>query len=817
MTNDPFKALAGSSNSQAVPNITPQAGDLVSPAPSDARPAMDKHKAHGVASGLWTYLDQSGAVLGHVARFNKPDGSKVIMPQTYWCDDRGAGWRWKVWPDKRPLYGLDRLAARPNAPVLIVEGEKTKDEAQALFPDLVAVCWQGGSNAVSKADWGPLQGRQCVLLPDADEAGLKAAKAVRSILVKQGVIFGHIIALPSGLPKGWDVADTFPDEFSIQDLRGIIDQALKPNSNDTTAYVNMMNDDWPDRFSMSPSGLWFQPRDTDAKPQFVSGPFEVLGEARDGDGLGWSVVIQFTDRDGIQKTAILPKSQLTTASTEIRRSLADQGFKLPRKSPQAADHLADCLLLIERPDRIKLSHATGWAGSSFVLPSEVISKDNAEKAMFTGESKALYFGKKGNLASWQERIAKPMMGNARGVFALSAALAGPLLKLLDLESGGFHFRGGSSCGKSTLAMVAGSIWGGGGPLGFAQSWRSTSNALESVAAGHSDTCLILDELAQVAPEDAGNAAYMLSNGQAKSRLKSDASLRSRAMWRTVFLSTGEISLSDHIKSSVRGGNVMAGQELRVIDLRADAGHGLGVWDNIQDFTTASAFSDALKGACKSHYGHAGSEFVKAVIDGGESFKERIKECLGLFVRIAIQDGDTGQIHRAAHRFALVAAAGEAAIYAGVLPWAKGEAMQAALTLFQSWAASFGRTALKEDTAIISRIIDVIQRDGSRFASTDFDEEDNSSSPRAGEARSLSILGYKTPYAVGGLFFITSSGWGEIFKGLDGTNAARVLRDTGYLDLSGVKDSRFQKKKKIKGLATWCYWVKFEILEHDFGA
>lgn len=87
----------------------------------------------------------------------------------------------------------------------------------------------------------------------------------------------------------------------------------------------------------------------------------------------------------------------------------------------------------------------------------------------------------GELAGWQEGLARYAVGNSRLAFAMSAAFAGPLLLPAEAESGGFHFRGGSSIGKTTALQVAGSIWG---ERDFPRTWRATSNGLESVALMH---------------------------------------------------------------------------------------------------------------------------------------------------------------------------------------------------------------------------------------------------------------------------------------------------------------------------------------------
>jgi Domain of unknown function (DUF927) len=95
------------------------------------------------------------------------------------------------------------------------------------------------------------------------------------------------------------------------------------------------------------------------------------------------------------------------------------------------------------------------------------------------------------------------------------AFSGPLLHPLNAESGGFHFVGNSSIGKTSTLLMAGLIWGGGGTTGYLRSWRATDNGLEGLAGDHCDCLLCLDEMGQVNPRAAGQAAYMLANGAGK--------------------------------------------------------------------------------------------------------------------------------------------------------------------------------------------------------------------------------------------------------------------------------------------------------------
>ncbi len=128
----------------------------------------------------YCYRNARGEELFYVLRYDEPNGGKSIRPACY-CVDRSGNRQWcfKMPKEPRPLYGLDRLAkAAPDTAVLLVEGEKTADAAQRLFPEYVCMTWSGGGNAVALTDYSPIVGRDVVIWPDNDAPGLKAALTV---------------------------------------------------------------------------------------------------------------------------------------------------------------------------------------------------------------------------------------------------------------------------------------------------------------------------------------------------------------------------------------------------------------------------------------------------------------------------------------------------------------------------------------------------------------------------------------------------------------------------------------------------------------
>jgi putative DNA primase/helicase len=139
----------------------------------------------------------------YVVRKDKPDGDKDILP--LWWD--GSSWKWKAPPAPRPLYGKRQLTLKPNAPVLVVEGEKAADAAASLFPQAVVITWPSGCKAAGKADWSPLAGRKVTLWPDADAVGRDAMAKLAIRLLKLGATQVRIVQPPADVPEGWDLAD----------------------------------------------------------------------------------------------------------------------------------------------------------------------------------------------------------------------------------------------------------------------------------------------------------------------------------------------------------------------------------------------------------------------------------------------------------------------------------------------------------------------------------------------------------------------------------------------------------------------------------
>lgn len=570
----------------------------------------------------------------------------------------------------------------------------------------------------------------------------------------------------------------------------------------------------PTGFRMEPDGLWLDRHEsTGARSSsiLISQPFEILAQARTEQSEGWSLVLRFLNPDGMEQTHIFSRALLASDGAELRKDLADLGFWL-NTSAGARAKLMQVLNDSTTENRAYLTSSTGWTRGSFVLPKQTIAAPGADPVHLRSRITGVHYAEKGTLEGWKTAIATAAIGNPLLMFALSLGFTPPLMRELRIEGGMFHLRGPSSCGKTTLAKAAGSIWGGGGPLGFAQTWRGTSNAIEIMFAAHCDTLIVLDELKLVDPNEIGNIVYAATTGMAKNRLNSNAEMRQRQTWRTIALSTGETSLANHMGEARQPTQVFAGQELRFLDIEADGGEGRGAWPALHKANSPAEFANALNTAVETHYGRAGPTFVYGLITRGENAVQEAKLLRDEFQRRACRTSDAAQVRRAAARFGAVAAAGELATQFGLTGWPAGCAMEACLQVFESWVKEFGRAGSHEEREVVRRIADAIEKHGaSHFAPR--------RTRRAGDApldaertQSTEQWGWcENRPSVGKIFLVTSSGWQKIFQGINAQYAARTLAAREVL-IPPKEKKRFQTKTDIGGQKHNLYVVKASVTE-----
>jgi putative DNA primase/helicase len=503
--------------------------------------------------------------------------------------------------------------------------------------------------------------------------------------------------------------------------------------------------------------------------ELLCSPLSVEAATRNVESQAWGRLIRIRDRDGVTHEWAMPMAELAGAGDSYRARLLGMGLELaPGHKARSALHRL--LTAADPQDRARCVSMLGWHGEAYMLPDEVFGKAGGERFVLQTSAPLVHaFRCGGTLEVWRETIGKLAVGNSRLVFSISMAFAAPLLRPLGMEGGGVHWRGGSSTGKTTTGEVAGSVCGGGRD-GYKVTWRATDNGLESVAAIHNDGLAVLDEIGQVNADALGATAYMLANGQAKRRMTREGAARDAPSWSLLFLSTGEIGLADKLRESKRNGTrLMAGQQVRVIDLPADAGAGHGVFDHLANFVNGQALADHLKAAAAEHYGHPLRAFLRRLI--AEPAYDRIKRFVDEFVAEVTPVVADGQVRRVAARFAVIAAGGEMAQQYGIVPWEAGEARTAAVRLFGEWLALRGGSEpaeIEDGLAAVRRFLET--HGASRFAP--WGEPDRPVHNRAG---------FSKPVDGGTAFYVLPSVWREdVLAGHDAGMVAHEMVKRGMM-------------------------------------
>ncbi len=857
----------------------------------EARTLAAHERAAGEAAAFWEKASETDAagppgayparkgVGAYGVRF-MPDGEMV----TPMLDDAGKLWNVQRTAPVKPATGTDKFYGPPGvsggrksglwhwcgtpkgAPLLLVaEGYATGASLHEATGRPVAVAFDAGNLAhVVRALRKKYPAALIVVCGDDDQGTeartgsnpgrLKATAAARSVR--------GLAVFPEPLPEGGSDFNDLHQAAGLDAVRSCIEPAISahlaqqanaPAGQAPKGRPSPQRDhggadggdyghdaDHPhgdtgrafDPFTVDDAGVWHRGIDQDGKaksPEWVCSRLDVEARTRDQDGGGWGFMLSFADPLGKVKTWAMPARMLSGDGGEYRAALLGMGLRIA-PSPRARNLLTMYIQTRQPAEFATCTDRIGWHGRAFVLPRETIG-DGAERIVFQSESQIENtFTMRGTPEAWRERIGALCVGNSRLAFAVACAFAGPLLRPAGMESGGVHFRGDSSSGKTTTLKVAASVYGG---PSYLQRWRTTDNALEAIAAQHSDCLLILDELSQVDPKTAGECAYMLANEQGKARATRTGTPRARQSWRLLFLSAGELGLSDHMAEGMK--RIKVGQETRMADIPADAGAGLGAFEVLHGHEGGSAFARYLTGQAGSVYGATGRAWLEWLTTHADTLKASIRETAAAIAARIVPEAASGQVERVGARFALVGAAGELATAAGLTGWQHGESERAARRCFESWLAARGGIGNGEVVAMLRAVRRFLETHGEgRFSMWHRSADDHAPKTlqRAGVRRMLNAdgepiktdnqhgvqFGDRMPAALGEgvsfeFFILAETFTGEVCQGFDRDAVCRVL--LAHECLIPDKGRSFDCKPRLPGLGlSRCYRIPPAIFELD---
>ena len=347
-------------------------GFLPIPVPDGASEPPTAHPKLGKMSCRWAYLDENGRLEGYKCRFETTEG-KIVLPLRYGVLRDVTGWHWKGWGSGRPFYRLTDLIAKPDSPVLIVEGEKTADAAAELLPGWVVVTTMDGANSPHKTDFRHLAGRDATIIPDFDNAGRDFAWQVADLALNVEASSCRIVPIPQDWPEKWDLADPLPDGVTIDDLAHMLQDAesVRPAHEQQGAFICVR------RECHLPPGV-YRIADEERGPVKICSQLEVIADTRDAKGESWGRLLRITDRDGVAKERVVPMRLLGSNGNELRAILFDMGCII-EPQPKNREHLEAYVSGWDPAAKMRCVDRVGWHEGQFILPDEAIGESGREQ------------------------------------------------------------------------------------------------------------------------------------------------------------------------------------------------------------------------------------------------------------------------------------------------------------------------------------------------------------------------------------------------------------------------------------------------------
>ena len=453
---------------------------------------------------------------------------------------------------------------------------------------------------------------------------------------------------------------------------------------------------------------------------------EIIGQARDPDGQGWGRLIAFRNNDGRRLEVLIQDSDLTGKGDNVREALTSSGLPLYSTGRNIARYLCDYIYnrpIVNRensdllPQKVAIARRGGWLRNAFITPNGVIG-DSEERVYYepAGNAKANY-EQAGSIEKWRDSVGYLARYSSPLTLAICTALAAPLLSRIswvEQKSGGFHFYSTSTVGKTSIAEAAAGVYGKPSPDGGRViSWSGTANAVEYVAAAHNDSLMCMDELKTAKPYEVNDIIYRLANGVSKSRLNKDIDLRAPLTWLILWISTGELTVSQYLKKA--GADIHAGTDIRSIPI--DVGMGvraapmdrdtLGIFEAIPPrFKTISEAFNLLSIGTRENYGELGHKWLEYLTANAEALENQAEPFARAFEAKAPKEIGAQQ-SRELNRFKLCAAAGEIATKAGLTGWQEGQATDAVIKLMERYFAGL-TTGTKEARRLIESLQEAAQ-------------------------------------------------------------------------------------------------------------
>jgi hypothetical protein len=184
---------------------------------------------------ITAWEDENGNLTHYTERAYKKNGEKYLLPYTYETklleDGKTVGrWSTKGWRGNKYFHKSQEIKST-NKPVLIVEGEKCMHFAEknkTIQENYIVTTWYGGTSNIYDFNFNVFADKEVILCPDNDPVGKEAMYLIAHNLMSNKITdrinyLSFADKFPGEFKSGWDIADTFPNNYSL-------DEVIRPGS-----------------------------------------------------------------------------------------------------------------------------------------------------------------------------------------------------------------------------------------------------------------------------------------------------------------------------------------------------------------------------------------------------------------------------------------------------------------------------------------------------------------------------------------------------------------------------------------------------------
>ena len=309
---------------------------------------------------------------------------------------------------------------------------------------------------------------------------------------------------------------------------------------------------------------------------------------------------------------------LTEGHRDFTTVIADQGIVLHNRNQTGYFQL----MLRSYMDELRQKRAMtnlyatmGWKEnfSQFVIGDTILRRNTdgsvSEEAISLASGSVRMghelWSTSGSLDAWINFTSLLQKADLRAhMFALAVGLSGPLYAFTGLKGLTVSLYGPTGGGKSLAQMWIQSIFGNPEKLHFAA--KFTQNSLFSRMGLYSHMPMTIDEVTMMDNKEVGDFAYWVSQGRDKARMNRNAEERDAKTWALpVVVSTNKSMNSKLIASGLDTDAQLA----RILEVSVPPS---------KLFTKDSTAGRKIYEFINTNYGHVGREFIKRLLELGES-------------------------------------------------------------------------------------------------------------------------------------------------------------------------------------------------------